>query len=51
MWNLKRRANEPIHRAETESQTWRTDCGYQGGGSWMNRESGLVSANDYLWSG
>ena len=29
MWNLKYGTDEPIYKAETDSQTWRTDC--QGG--------------------
>ena len=31
MWNLKYGTNEPIYRTEIESQTWRTNCGCQGG--------------------
>ena len=30
MWNLKQGTDEPICKTETDSQTWRTDCGYQG---------------------
>ena len=27
MWNLKYGTDEPIYRTETDSQTWRADCG------------------------
>ena len=29
MWNLKNNTNELIYEIETNSQTWKTDYGYQ----------------------
>ena len=43
MWNLIYGTNEPIYRKETNSWTWKTDCGRQEGGegSRMDWEFGV----------
>ena len=54
VWNLKYGTNELIYETETESQTQRTDCGYQGGESvgegWAG-SLGLAGANYYTEPG
>ena len=45
IWNLIYGTNEPIYRKETNSWTWRTDCGCQvvGGVGW----TGSLGMTDY----
>ena len=50
MWNLKYSTNELLYKAETDSQTQRSDLWLareSGGRERMDWESGLVDANDY----
>ena len=54
MWNLKYGTNEPIYKTETDSQTWRIDCGCQGGmgkGVGWAGSLGLIGANDHISNG
>ena len=50
MWNLKCGANEPVFRAETDSQTWRTNRLVVAKGEGVGRTGslGLVDANYYI---
>ena len=41
MWNLKYGTKEPIHRTETDSETWRTDLWLPRGGEWMDWKFGV----------
>ena len=49
MWNLNYGTDEPNYKAETDSQTWRTDLwlprGRGEGGGWPG-SLGLVDASD-----
>ena len=52
IWNLKYGRNEPMHKTETDSGTWRTGGGRgKGGGSELDWSLGLVDANYCIWSG
>ena len=51
MWNLKYDTNEPIYKAETDSQTQKTALWLpmgQGEGEGWNGSLGLVNANYYI---
>ena len=55
MWNLEYGTNEPIHKTETDSQTWKTDLwlltGSSGEGVGWTGSLGLVDANWYIQNG
>ena len=44
LWNLKHNTDELVYKTETDSQTWRTDCGCRRGLDWEPR---LADANHY----
>ena len=48
IWNLKYGTNEPIDRKETNTCTWRTHFGCQGGGG--ESGMGLIDANYCFWN-
>ena len=41
MWSLKYDTDEPTYETETDSQTWRTDSWFQGGGGWGRGRVGV----------
>ena len=50
MWNLKNNTNDSIYKMETDSQTYKTNLGYQtgqGGGEGQTRSMGLTNTNYY----
>ena len=52
--NLKHDTNELIHKTETDSQTYKTDCGCQGDSGILEGWSGslgLTEANYYIQHG
>ena len=54
MWNLRCGTKEPVHKTETDSQTWRTDLwlprGSREGVGWTGN-LGLEDANAYVENG
>ena len=49
MWNLKNNTNDSIYKMETDSQTYKTNLGYQTGlgGGWAEGKLRSYYFNDY----